>query len=70
MKTNYGYTVDQVKNNNFSNKVINDTIYKQTGDSQYKLLNIMDDDLGSQRDSYINRTINNEIDQQLEAGRR
>lgn len=62
LKENYGYTTDDINDGNFANKVINDQLVEQNGDSNAKMFNIMDPELNKKRERYMEKMLDNKLD--------
>lgn len=61
MKEEIGYTTRDIEKGNFANKVINDGLKDEFGTSNAKLLNVMDEDLNKNRESYMKRQTNSQL---------
>lgn len=62
LKEEIGYTTKDISKGNFANKVVNDTLKEQTGRSDAKLLNVMDEDLNKNRERYMDRQLDKKLD--------
>ncbi len=57
-----GYTTGDISGGNFANEVVNDQLKEEHGTSNAKMYNIMDQDLNNKRESYMNKMLNNKLD--------
>ncbi len=61
MKEEIGYTTGDISKGNFANRVVNDSLQDEYGTSNAKLLNIMDEDLNNNRENYMKRQTNSQL---------
>lgn len=57
-----GYTTKDITGGNFANQVINDGLSDEYGTSNAKLLNVMDEDLNNNRERYMEKALDNKLD--------
>lgn len=62
LKEDYGYTTSDMTSGKFANQVLNDQLQDEYGDSDAKLLNIMDEDLNDNRERYMEKALDNKLD--------
>ncbi len=57
-----GYTTKDIAGGNFANEVVNDSLQDEYGTSNAQLLNVMDEDLNDNRERYMDRQLDNKLD--------
>ena len=61
LKEEIGYTSGDISKGNFANRVINDSLQDEYGTSNARLLNVMDEDLNNNRENYMKRQTNSQL---------
>ena len=62
MKEKFGYTTKNIQNGTFVNNIVNDSLQSEYGDSNAKLINLLDPRLDRHRDNLIKRIVKNSLD--------
>lgn len=57
-----GYTTRDITGGNFANEVVNDALSEEYGTSNAKLLNVMDEDLNKNRERYMEKALDDRLD--------